>query len=523
MTSNDYLLPWGATPLRLDGPAQARAAATEVSRRPVFWASVAASVALVVLALGLLTPPTYTSSTTLLVENSTILPAGDQRGVSTASNHAVVAREVAFSRRVMEQVLEAGGWTASNPSAVEKNELIRGIISRTTIDVSDRSRGPNATNGVNVIKVDYSDSDPQRAFRVARRLAELLISESKARKQEESRAALQFLDSQVAEYQGKLGESGESLRQYQLAHPNASPDLEGGVNSRIAELRREVDNARLDLAGSATQEGQLQSMLSRESELGGGISRASQFRSRVAELEAERNRLTAQYTNRHPDVVRIQNELNGLSRQGASAVAGSQLAGTINPMHGQLRMRLADARRERAAAASRIAAGQALLNAEMARDRESLSTESTLGALVRDHETNRELYQDLVKRREAARVAANLDAAGQGLNYRIQEPARVPLSRSGLSLTHFAIAGLVLAIALPMLLLAALVKHDPRARTPLQIERDAGLPVLGTIPLHHNRKQQAVVSRRYFLATAVLLSIPVVYGLVLAARMVNGS
>ena len=109
MTSNDYLLPWGATPLRLDGPAQARAAATEVSRRPVFWASVAASVALVVLALGLLTPPTYTSSTTLLVENSTILPAGDQRGVSTASNHAVVAREVAFSRRVMEQVLEAGG------------------------------------------------------------------------------------------------------------------------------------------------------------------------------------------------------------------------------------------------------------------------------------------------------------------------------------------------------------------------------------------------------------------------------
>ena len=192
-------------------------------------------------------------------------------------------------------------------------------------------------------------------------------------------------------------------------------------------------------------------------------------------------------------------------------------------MHGQLRMRLADARRERAAAASRIAAGQALLNAEMARDRESLSTESTLGALVRDHETNRELYQDLVKRREAARVAANLDAAGQGLNYRIQEPARVPLSKSGLSLTHFAIAGLVLAIALPLLLLAALVRHDPRARTPLQIERDAGLPVLGTIPLHHNRKQQAVVSRRYFLAIAVLLSIPVVYGLVLAARMVNGS
>ena len=88
---------------------------------------------------------------------------------------------------------------------------------------------------------------------------------------------------------------------------------------------------------------------------------------------------------------------------------------------------------------------------------------------------------------------------------------------------NFLPVGLVLALALPMLLLAAMVKHDPRARTPLQIERDAGLPVLGTIPLHHNRKQQAVVSRRYFLAIAVLLSIPVVYGLVLAARMVNGS
>lgn len=518
-----YLQPWGAPPERLPGITQINVAGKEFARRPVLWAALFAFIAFAVLALGILTPPTYTSSSTLLVENSNIIAAEDGPVTSTASNHAVVAREVAFSRRVMQQILAAGGWTRDNPSAIEQERLIGEIVGRTDIQVSDRSRSPNSTTGVNVIKVSYSDADPQRAYLVTKRFAELLISESLARKHDESREAYRFLDSQVAAFQRKLAESGEKLQRYRRDNPDAHPDLDGGVTTRIAELRRAVDNARMELADSASQEGQMQSLLSRESELGGGLSRGGQFRSRMAELQAEKSRLSLQYTDRHPDVVRIQNQINDLAKGSNSDVAPTALAGAVNPMYGELRIRLADARRVRAAAASRIAAGQALLNAELERSRNSLTTESTLGALVRDHEINRELYQDLVKRRETARVSVNLDAAGRGLNYRIQEQAAVPLLKSGLRLMHFALAGLALAVVIPLLLMAALVKHDPRARTALQIERGAGLPVLGTIPVHHNHKQRAAAARRHSVAAALLVAVPIVYGLVLVAKMVQGT
>lgn len=520
--NSGYLQAWGGSaPDYLPGMVKVNVAAQEVRRRPVLWAALFAFIALGVLAFGLLSPASYISSTTLLVENSNIIaPEGDRAAVAaTASNHAAVAREVAFSRRVMQQILVAGGWMQDNPSAVEQENLIDQIVGRTDIQVSDLSRSPTSTTGVNVIKVSYRDGDPQRAYLVTKRFAELLISESLARKQDDSRNAYRFLDSQVTAFQRKLADSGEKLRRYQAAHPDVNPDLDGNVSQRINELRRAVDNARMELADSQSQEGQVQASLSRESELGGGLSRSAQYRARLAELQAERSRLSLQYTDRHPDMVRVQQQINELAGGGAT-VAPSPVAGAVNPLYGELRGRLSDARRLRAAAASRVAVGQQLLNAELERNRKLLTAESTLGALVRDHQINRELYQDLVKRRETARVAVNLDAAGRGLNYRIQEPAAVPIRKSGLGLTHFAYAGLLLAVLLPMLVLAVVLKHDRRTRSALQIEWGAGLPVLGTIPTHHNPRQQASAKRSHVLAIALLLAVPLVYGLVLITRLV---
>ncbi len=86
-----------------------------------------------------------------------------------------------------------------------------------------------------------------------------------------------------------------------------------------------------------------------------------------------------------------------------------------------------------------------------------------------------------------ARVSLNLDAELRGLSFRIQEPAAMPLRPSGLRLMHVAGAGLALAVVAPVLLLLGLLKVDPRVRSPAQIERQAGLPVLGTIPTFMTR------------------------------------
>ena len=142
-------------------------------------------------------------------------------------------------------------------------------------------------------------------------------------------------------------------------------------------------------------------------------------------------------------------------------------------------------------------------------------------ALTRAQEVNKEMYEDLLKRRENARVSMSLDADGRSLGFQIQEPATVPLLPTGLRLMHFAAAGLLLAIAVPLLLLSLLVKHDPRARSPLQIERDAGLPVLGTIPLHLTQHQSDQQAKRLKLGMFLFATVPVLYGVIFILKLAD--
>ena len=168
---------------------------------------------------------------------------------------------------------------------------------------------------------------------------------------------------------------------------------------------------------------------------------------------------------------------------------------------------------------ARIATAEQMLAAEMDRSNRIAASESRLAELTRDYEVNRDLYQDLLRRRENARVSMNLDAERRGLSFRIQEPASLPLLPSGLRLMHVAAAGFVLALLLVPALLFALAKFDPRVRSADQIEREAGLPVLGTLPAYVTTYTRRRNLRRNALAASLFLSVPLVYTLVYGMKL----
>jgi hypothetical protein len=225
-------------------------------------------------------------------------------------------------------------------------------------------------------------------------------------------------------------------------------------------------------------------------------------------------------------VVRVRNQIRDLqSRRGSGSGGGvTVLPGStpsMNPVYQQLRTQLAEVRRQGAASASRLATAQALLRDELERSRKILGDEGKVTALTRAQEVNKEMYEDLLKRRENARVSMSLDADGRSLGFQIQEPATVPLLPTGLRLMHFAATGLLVAILVPLLLLSVLVKHDPRARSPIQIERDAGLPVLGTIPLHLTHHQSEQHAKRLKLGMMLIATVPLLYGLILILKLAD--
>ncbi|WP_148041019.1 hypothetical protein [Montanilutibacter psychrotolerans] len=491
-------------------------------------ATIFAVVALFFLAWGLTNPPTYKSSATVLVQDNTpIAPLLEGRATApNDSSRAIISRDVLFGRRVMADVLIAGGWVGGHLSELEKEQLIRGIIGRTDITVTERTQTRSNDPKLSLVKITYADSNPRRAYAVTKRFSEALIEQVLESRARASQSAYQFIDAQVGKYQEALGEADKKLQDYRNINPDAFPGVGSDVSARIAELRRATDNASMDLAQVGAQERQLMGQLSRESQLT-TISRSAQANVQLATLQAEESRLMLSYTDQHPDVVRVRNQIRDMQaqvRSGANSGGTTVLPGStpsMNPVYQQLRTQIAGVRSQGAAAASRVAIAQALLREELERSRRIAGSEGEVSALTRAHDVNREMYEDLLKRRENARVSMSLDADGQSLGFQIQEPASIPLLPTGLRLMHFALTGIVLAILIPLLLLSILVKHDPRVRLPLQIEREAGLPVLGTIPLYMTHNQFELRAKRMRIGSLLLVAVPLIYGLVLFLKVAD--
>ena len=496
----------------------------EGRRRIALLATVFAVIALLALAAGLLLPKRYTSSTSILVEDSNIIrPLLEGRAVPTGvSNRASIARQVAYSRKVMDEILKTGGWWQAGMDAAAKERLIEEITGRTSIT------NPRE----NLIQVSYTDRDAHRVYEVTRRFAELVIAESLAAKEREGRDAYAFIDTQVQRYHQKLVEAESNLEHYRQANPDARPGVDVNVAARLNELQRQVDNSRMELGDLRSKEAVLQTQLSGESEISLASTQSSQILARMAELEAERTRLMMSYTELHPDVVRVNHQMEDLRRQleradamaaTGSSATGSSLGGvtTFNPLYAELKSNLAQVRANIAAVQSRLSSAESLQARESARRGRIASSESQLAELSRDYEVNRDLYQDLLKRRENARLSMNLDAEQSGLTFRIQEPARVPARGNGLRLMHVAAAGLAMAIFAPLVLLVLYVRFDPRVRSPAQIEHKASLPVLGTVPRHVTVRERRQDLRRYAIAATLFIAVPLAYAAALATRLVQ--
>ncbi len=515
----------GPAPDRLPALSLLSIAHKEARRYLLPLASIFAAIAILFLVWGLSNPPTYESSATVLVQdNAAITPLLEGRAATpNDAARASISRDVLFGHRVMEEVLKAGGWNTADLSPVAKEKLMNNIADRTQVAVTERTPVRSSDPKLSLVKITYSDSDAARAHAVTKRFSEALIEQVLQSRAQESKSAYQFIDAQVDQYQKALAEADRKLQQYRIANPDALPGVDTDVASRIAELRRAADNASMDLADVGAQEHQLMAMLSRESQLT-TISRSSQVNAQLASLQAEYDRLMLSYTDQHPDVVRVRNQIREMQGQARSGRGGSVLPGatpSMNPVYEQLRTQLAEVRRQGAAAASRVATAQALLREEYERSQKITVSGSEVSALTRAHDVNKEMYEDLLKRRENARVSMHLDADGRSLGFQIQEPASMPLLPTGLRLMHFAVAGLAVAAFVPLLLLSLLVKHDPRVRVPLQIERDAGLPVLASIPPHMSRAQSEVRARQLKLGSMLLVSVPVIYGIVLMLKMMD--
>lgn len=494
----------------------------EARRYQVVLVTIFAAIALIALFVGLfLLPRKYVSTTSVLAQESDILqPLLENRAVSTqAVDRAGLARQVVFSPKVMRQLLTIGGWMDEKPSAVMQDRLIEQIRDRTLIKSARQ----------NLVQITYTDNDPERAYKVAGAMANLLIEESLASKERESREAYEFIDKQVTDYHDKLTEAENNLQAYRSANADAQPGSATDVNSRISALRTQVEQTRMSLMELRSREDALSSQLSGESAVTAVQTRETLYRTQLLDLQNQLDTLLLSYTDKHPDVVRIRHQMADIQavmkqeeqRRNQPRTGDEASEARVNPLYQELRSRLAETRREIAASQSRMGASEGLLGDELGRSRRIAASESTLAELTRDYEVNRDIYQDMLRRRENARVSMEMDRERRGLTMRIQDPAQMPVRPTGLRFMHFALGGLAAAVAVPLGLLFLLARFDPRVRSPRQLERQGHYAVLTVVPRYRTPRDRRREFIRIAVSASIFCAVVIAYGLVYGYKQMH--
>jgi polysaccharide chain length determinant protein (PEP-CTERM system associated) len=486
-------------------------------------------VALLVLGIGLVLPKKWDATMLIIVDTDDVIkPLMEGRAaMSKPSTQMALVMQVVLGHKTLKQLALDSGVLPPRTDAQDTERIVAAFRNRIKID--------NKTD--EIVRISYSDNDPKRAARITNLLGKTFIDSSASLKETESREAFNFIDNRVKEYGQKLTDAHKKLLDYYRGEATARVPGKVAVaaasGTDAAPARPIAAAGRLspeELASLRVEAATLESQLGRKSQAAfiQDTKNEEQARQHVAQAEADLDRLRATFTDEHPDVRKARRDLEvakaELQRATESRLdlekARAQTARLDDEVAQAARARLAEVQARIAAAtgrplrrsASTILAARAVAeDADKDPEMRGVGQDTKQSELFRVYDSTREVYQDLLKRRENARVSMDLDAEHRGFTMRVQEEAEVPATASSLRLMHIAIIGLILAVAIPIGLLFAIVKFDRRVRTPQQIERLARVPLLVSIPYEPGRHRSRTRGRD--LKVALLVSgVFVVYG-----------
>lgn len=483
----------------------------ETIRHRVFVVFGFVSLTLAVLFIGANWPKVYTSSTSIYVEEQNIIgPLMQGAAVQTAvADRSGIAREIIYGRKILLKVLKELGLDESASTPAEIERMMEDIKRRTTV-----------TGRLNLITIEYRDSDPQTAYAVTKYLADFFIAESLADKARESQAAFEFIDHQAQEYKAKLINSEEELKQFRSENVEARPGIVGDVGRRNTELTAQLEQISQELREERIRRASLARQLSGEAASASSFTRTERNRARIAELQSQLDTLRLSYHDTYPDVIQLKAQIqdlrNAISRDSAGDGAGALDESVLaNPLYQELQRAVYESNIRIETLQARYEQTQAALNEQLNVGKRVEDYQARYAELTRDYEVNREIYADLTRRRESARVSMNMDREQKGLTMRVDEPAYLPHEPSGPRFLHFMIAGPLMGLLLPVGIVVVFRKLDPRIRSEDRITEELGLPVLGVLP-HIYMPAEA---KREALGT-IALSLFLVGGLVSMAAIV---
>ncbi|MDQ2076193.1 XrtA system polysaccharide chain length determinant [Marinimicrobium sp. ABcell2] len=440
------------------------------------------AVAFFPLAVGYMWPNSYYAEALISAEESNIIePLMRGRASVSDRNRADRAEEIIFSRQFLETAAKDAGFLDESMAGQERTRAIGQL--RSGLNVQSEGR--------NHFRVSHTARDPDVAFQAVNSVVSAFLQHAARTKREESLGAYTFIDTQVQSYKRQLEEAEERLKQFRSQNTDGT---EATVTARINELRNQIESLQIAIEESESRISSLKSQLENEGRYLSARGRSDDLRERRQTLQTQLEALRLRFQENYPDVVSLREQIAALDDEiaevelfGGSFGGGGGSERVENPLYDELRKQLAAAEVELSAQQRRMRSLVHLQEQEYKRAERVAANQAELSELTRDYNVTRDVYEEMLQRKESARLSMALDIEGQGVNYQIQDPARYPTDPSGLQFVHFAVIGPFVGFMAPIGLLFLFVLLDPHFRSARAMQQSLpeGIDLMGSIPHYH--------------------------------------
>ena len=466
-------------------------------------------------------PPRYKSNTLILVERPTM----PKDYVTPNVNDDLQDRLQSITQQILSRTRLV--------HIIEQFNLYSSPVQQSTDERVDRMRKDisielvrDARDQINAFNVYYSSRDPRIAQQVTSELTNLFINENLEVRQRQSEDTTKFLATQLDTAKKALSDQEDRIRQFKAQHVGEMPEQVQSNLQILSGLQSQLQNEEDALNAAKQQHVYLQTLLDQYRSLQGTSRSADGVTVGLPSIDQELERLKAQltdltshYTERHPDVRKLKDQIAKTERMRDQLLASLKTRSTeptsetgitdasvgqgIDPtqtsmlvqVQSQLRSNQVEiTNRERSIGSlkTRVEEYQYRLNQEPVREQQ-------LADLTRGYEQSKTTYDDLLKKKNESAMATSMELLQQGERFRIMDPPSFPQKPEFPNRLKFCGIGLVLGLALGVFVTAAFEILDDRLHSEKDIKKLLPADVIVEIPAIVDLASQRQARRRLWL------------------------
>ena len=455
-------------------------------------------------------PPQYASQALLLVVQQQV-PEGLVKSVVTqemVERLATLQGRIQSRDRLLPIAQRAGLLDGKNSRSTEEVlSAMRSNIELTPVD-SNMIPALVAQRSATVpgLYITYTGRDPRIAQQVCSDLTSAFIEENLKLRGQIAQGTTDFFNSQLDQFKRDQDALESKLATFRSKYFTQLPDHQEQNLKMLASLNSQLDATTQALGRAQQDKAYAESMLNQQM-AAWKVSQTSNnpqtLRQQLATLQAQLLSLQARYTPEYPEIITVQKHIAELQAQINNPPAATSTPGDkANAMEPVELQRLRAQVHEYQESIQQISGQQARLEQQIqayqSRVEVSPEVEEQYAQLTRDYAAAQKAYSDLAAKQHESELESDMERRQQGEQFRLSDPASLPLSPSFPNPLLFVAGGLGagaflgLAIVFWLEMSDQTIHNERDVRATLQLATFSAIPWMVDMTNGHTDKASVV-------------------------------